>query len=222
VPNGVNVAGYEAQLNRGAPLPPELARVPQPRLGYVGQISSKLDFELLTAVARARPDWSLVFVGSLTGSAAQADWQALRALPNVFDLGQVPAARVPEYVCGFDVGLMPYRRNEHSQNIDPLKLYDYLAAGLPIASVDLPALDDFRCQVRVGNAPAEFCAALEAALLERSPAQAAERRRVAAQNSWEQRVETISTLIEPWLPGQHHRAARLARRETEPASESLV
>ena len=223
VPNAVNLTGYAAHLSHGAPLPPELASVPRPRLGYLGQISSKLDFALLEAVARARPDWSLVFVGALTSPAAQANWAALRALPNVFDLGEVTAARVPEYTCGFDVGLMPYRHNEHSQNIDPLKLYDYLAAGIPIASVDLPALEGYRPLVHVGNTPAEFEAALEAALVDRSPGQVIERRRVAALNSWEKRVEAIADLIEPRLRGLPLPVAPPRRHlEPEPVRESLT
>jgi len=206
VPNGVNQAGYQKQLEQGAPLPPELARVPRPRLGYLGQIGAKLDFDLLQAVALARPNWSLVFVGSLTGPQAQDRWDRLRALPNVYDLGAVPGERVPAYVCGFDVGLMPYQASAHTQYIDPLKLYDYLAAGLPIASVDLPALDGFRHLVHVGNTAPDFIAAAEAALLDVAPAAVNERRRAAAANSWEQRLETISALIQ----------ARLSERSLPP------
>jgi glycosyltransferase involved in cell wall biosynthesis len=200
VPNAVNAAGYQQHLAQGAPVPPELASIGRPRLGYLGLIGPKLDFALLEAVARARPDWSLVFVGTLAGR-APAGWERLRALPNVQHVAGVPAERVPAYVCGFDVGLMPYAPTAHAQAIDPLKLYDYLAGGKPIVSADLPALEGFRHVVRVASTPDTVVAAVETALRERAPELVAERRRLAAANSWEHRVEALSTLIEMELSG---------------------
>lgn len=202
VPNGVNLAGYQRQLERGAPDPPELAAIPRPRLGMVGLIGSTVDFDLLEAAARAKPEWSLVFVGALGGKGGGEKWRQLLAHPNVHYLGQVPAARVPEYVCGFDLGLIPYAQTGHRPFIDPLKLYDYLAAGIPVASVDLPSLDGFRHLVHVGDGPAGYFAAIEAALADRGAARAAERRRLAAANSWERRVEAAAQVIESALAAE--------------------
>jgi hypothetical protein len=164
VPNAVNLDGYRQHLEGGAPLPPDLAALPRPRLGYVGLIGARLNFDLLEAVARAHPAGSLVLVGAVTMPHASERWERLTALPNVHYLGQVPAARVPEYVGGFDVGLLPYALGNHTHYIDPLKLYDYLAADKPAASVDLPALEGYRQVVYVGNTPDEFVAAVQAAL----------------------------------------------------------
>jgi hypothetical protein len=97
------------------------------------------------------------------------------------------------------VGLMPYRTSAHTQFIDPLKLYDYLAAGLPIVSVDLPALAGFRALTRTADSAPEFIAAIEAALADTSIQAVAARRQAAAENSWERRVETIGTLIQQRL-----------------------
>ena len=142
----------------------------------------------------------MVFVGTLAESVPPG-WEALRALPNVRHVSGVPAARVPEYVCGFDVGLMPYAPSEHAQAIDPLKLYDYLAGGKPVVSADLPALEGYRHVVRVASTPGAVVAAVEAALREQAPELAAERRRLAAANSWEHRLEALSSLIETQLSG---------------------
>jgi hypothetical protein len=195
VPNGVDLPGYERHLDRGAPVPPELAAVPRPRLGVIGLIGPKLDFDLLQAVAGARPDWSFVFLGAVSAAGAASGWATLAAQPNVFYLGQVPAARVPEYVCGFDVGLMPYIHTGHVPFADPLRLYDYLAAGIPVAGVDLPSLEAYRAVVHIGNGPGPFQAAVEGALAD-TPAERAEaRRQLAARCTWDQRVEDISSLI---------------------------
>jgi hypothetical protein len=199
VPNGVDLPGYERHLARGAPVPPELAAIPRPRLGVIGLIGPKLDFDLLQAVARARPDWSFVFLGAVSAGGAARGWPKLAAQPNVFYLGQVPAARVPEYVCGFDVGLLPYIRTGHLPYSDPLRLYDYLAAGIPMASVDQPWLDGYRSAVHTGSGPGPFVEAIEAALTDTNAERVAGRRQLAALCSWDRRVAVISELIESRL-----------------------
>ncbi|MCC6191890.1 MAG: glycosyltransferase [Anaerolineales bacterium] len=196
VPNGVNLAGYQRQIERGAPDPPELAAIPRPRLGMIGLIGSTIDFDLLETAARAQPAWSLVMVGAPGPKGVGERWSRLLGYANLHYLGQAPAERVPEFVCGFDVGLIPYAQTGHRPFINPLKLYDYLAAGIPVASVDLPSLDGFRHVVHVGDGPAGYVAAIEAALADRGAARAAERRRLAAENSWERRVEAAAQVIE--------------------------
>jgi hypothetical protein len=207
VPNGVDLPGYERHLARGAPMPPELAAIPRPRLGVIGLIGPKLDFDLLQAVAEARPDWSFVFLGAVSAGGAASGWTRLAAQPNVFYLGQVPAERVPEYVCGFDVGLMPYIRAGHLPYSDPLRLYDYLAASIPVASVDLPSLESYRAVVHIGNGPGPFQAAVEAALTDTAAEQAEVRRQLAARCTWDQRVEDISSLILAHLVRNQHPGA---------------
>jgi glycosyltransferase involved in cell wall biosynthesis len=206
LPNGVPYAAYEQRLTGDAPVPAHLAAVPRPRLGYIGLIGDKLDLDLLESVARARPAWSLVFVGALAWEQGAQAWERLVALPNVHYLGQVAAQQVPDYVCGFDVGLMPYRQNRHVQFIDPLKLYDYLAAGKPIVSVPMPALDSFQNQVYAAGTPAEFEVAIDLALREDSPGRILERQRQAAAHSWERRVERLSDFIQARLEQMDSRA----------------
>jgi hypothetical protein len=196
VPNGVDLPGYERHITRGAPLPPELAAIPRPRLGVIGLIGSKLDFDLLQSVAQARPGWSFVFLGAVSAAGLASGWTHLAALPNVFYLSQVPADRVPAYVCGFDVGLMPYIHAGHLPYSDPLRLYDYLAAGIPIASVDQPWLDGYRSAVHTGDGPGAFSEAIEAALTDTNAERVAGRRQLASLCSWDRRVAAISELIE--------------------------
>jgi UDP-galactopyranose mutase len=180
-------------------VPSELGAVPRPRLGVIGLIGPKLDFDLLQAAASARPDWSFVFLGAVSAAGAAGGWTRLAAQPNVFYLGQVPAARVPEYVCGFDVGLMPYIRSGHLPYSDPLRLYDYLAAGIPVATVDQPWLEGYRTAVHTGTGPGPFLEAIEAALTDTDAERVAVRRQLAAQCSWDRRVAVISELIESRL-----------------------
>lgn len=198
VPNGVNYQAYVTAL-ADPYLPDDLRVIPPPRLGYIGLIGDKLDFTLLRELAQGNPEWSLVLLGEMRISRQAETWRALQALPNVHHLGPVDVSQVPHYVKGFQVGLMPYLRNRHAEHISPLKLYDYLAAGLPVASVDIPAAREFSQYVHLADNFQEFSQAVQVALADTTPERRQARRRVAAQHTWEVRVEQLSDLIQSQL-----------------------
>jgi glycosyltransferase involved in cell wall biosynthesis len=198
VPNGVNYQAYTAALS-DPHLPDDLRVIQTPRLGYIGLIGNKLNFNMLKELAQENPEWSLVLLGEVRVSEQAETWQALRALPNVHHLGPVEVSQVPYYVKGFQVGLMPYLQNRHAEHISPLKLYDYLAAGLPIASLDIPAAREFSQHIHLADNPRSFAQAVRVALADTTPERRQARRNVAAQHTWEARVEQISDLIQAQL-----------------------
>lgn len=198
VANGVNCRLYDTAL-QDAQLPDLMAAIKEPRLGYIGHIGDRLDLEMLLKIAQAQPQWSIVFLGEVRVDQQAAYWQRLLELPNVHYLDPVEAKEVPHYVKGFQVGLMPYRQNRHAQNISPLKMYDYLAAGLPIASLDIPAVKKFNSYIHIAKTPDDYLSAIEQALGDNSPNRRQQLRAVAARHSWEARAEEISTLIESHL-----------------------
>jgi len=198
IPNGANFQVYSAALSDPW-APEELRAIPQPRLGYIGLISSKIDLEMLRDLAAAHPEWSLVFLGDARVANQLETWEALIALPNVHYLKQVKGTQVPYYVKGFDVGLMPYVQNRHADYISPMKLYDYLAAGVPVASLDFPAAREFGQHIHLARGPADFAQAVREALSDNSPERFRARRELAAQHSWEARIEQISEVIETLL-----------------------
>ena len=195
VPNGVNCDAYARALD-DPQLPGALQVIKSPRLGYIGLIGDKLNLFMLKEIAEAHPEWSLVFLGEERAPAQAATWQTLKALPNVHYLGQVDVSQVPHYVKGFDVGLLPYFCNRHAENICPLKLYDYLAAGIPIASVDIPAVREFTSYIHLANSPQNFHQAIQTALIDTTPERRQARRDSARQHSWEVRSEQISEVIQ--------------------------
>ena len=198
VPNGVNYRAYAAALDDPR-LPEDLQAIRRPRLGYSGLISQKVDLEILKSLAQENTEWSFVFVGEVRAGEQAETWRALLAMPNVHYLGLVDISQVPHYVKGFDVGLLPYVLNRQVENSCPLKLYDYLAAGIPIASVDVPAVREFVPYVHLADSPQDFGRAARGALADTAPEHRLARRNIAAQNSWEARVEQISTVIENHL-----------------------
>jgi len=198
VPNAVDYAGFQAALATGV-RPPALAEgdnaIPHPRIGYAGALNEKVDFSLLAHVARAHSDWHLVLIGALDLVGQPDKATVLGGLPNVHWLGRLPVADLPGAIAGMDVCLLPYERNDWTANIDSLKLYEYLACGRPVVSVDVPAASRFGDVVQVAANPDEFVCRIEAALHEDTDASALRRKAVAGANTWEHRVARIEGLL---------------------------
>jgi glycosyltransferase involved in cell wall biosynthesis len=133
--NGVEHARFAASRE----VPAELAGLPRPRIGYLGLLSHFLDFELLEALRRARRGGTLVLVGP-GDPATDAQVRALAAREGVAVLGPRSYEDVPAWLQGLDLGVIPFRAaSPHVQGINPNKIYQYLAAGLPV--VTTPVLD---------------------------------------------------------------------------------
>ncbi len=165
-------------------MPPELARLPRPVLGYFGLIAADwVDAELLAHVARRMPHASIAMLGKTT-----MDVSALRRLPNVHLLGRQPYATLPAFCRGFDVGLVPFPINEATLHANPLKAREYLAAGLPVISTAIPEVEVLE-QCRIGRDPDDFVAQIEAALTEPGPS--VERSDSIRHESWEARLGEI-------------------------------
>ena len=191
VSHGVDVGHFSRAVEPGPAPPPDASGLARPVLGFFGLIAEWIDLPLLGEIARRRPDWTLLLIGKAT-----VDTSPLRGLPNVRLLGQRPYAALPDYCRAFDVGLIPFRIDELTVRANPLKLREYLAAGLPVVSSDLPEVRRYAELVELAHGPAGFIAAVETALAERGDAAARARVEAMKHESWEARVEEISELIE--------------------------
>jgi len=124
------------------PIPDDMKDLPRPRIGYFGLLSHFLDFEVLEALRRARGGGTLVLVGP--GSpATDARVRDLAARGGVAVLGPRPYAQAPAYLQALDLGVIPFRAHDpFVQGINPNKVYQYLASGLPVVTtplLDLPS-----------------------------------------------------------------------------------
>lgn len=163
----------------------------RPVIGFFGAISPWLDFELILYAARTRRDWSFVFIGP-----ADTDISLLEKEPNIHLLGKVSYAELPAYAVHFDVGTIPFSVNDLTVCVNPLKLLEYFACGSPVVSTDLPEVAKYGHTVSIGRTKEEYVACLERALAEENPARREERKRIAAENSWQSRAETVSRELE--------------------------
>jgi glycosyltransferase involved in cell wall biosynthesis len=124
--------------------PSDQAPIPHPRIGYFGVLDERMDFGLIEAVARRKPEWSFIMVGPVL----KIDASALPKLPNIYYLGMKSYQELPNYISGWDVAMMPFAHNESTRYISPTKTPEYLAAGKPVVST--PIIDVLRQYGRYG------------------------------------------------------------------------
>jgi glycosyltransferase involved in cell wall biosynthesis len=164
-------------------------------IGYVGGLHRHVDIDLLISMARARADWSWVFVG-----ACEIPLKGLVELPNVYVLGQRAHSDLKHYISSFDVCIVPYRRSAYTATVVPSKINEYLAMGKPVVCTDLPPVCDFNDKhqilITAEGRTDNFLEAIDDALNIRDDVTLISRRReVARQADWMQRLEAMSELI---------------------------
>ncbi len=195
-PFGVNISRFEAvRDDPNAPVPPDIAALRPPIVGYVGGIHKWIDFPLLEHAARALPDVTFALVGPL-----QADPGTLRGLPNVHFLGNKQHTELPHYIKRFSAAVIPYRLSEYTRNVYPTKLNEYLSLGTPVVSTALPEIEAFARKhpgtVELADSPESFSQRLKETLRKKEDAPQRSARIAAARlNSWEARIAEMSALI---------------------------
>jgi glycosyltransferase involved in cell wall biosynthesis len=183
VRHGVDLSHYRQALDPNTVVPADVVELPRPVIGFFGLIADWVDLELVAAVATHFASGSVVLLGKVV-----TDVTVLSGLPNVHLLGRKPYADLPAYCKAFDVALNPFRMNELTLNSNPLKVREYLAAGVPVVSSAIPEVERLGlCHVATG--PAATIREIEAAL--RSQETREERSRRMAPESWEARLEEI-------------------------------
>jgi len=161
VPHGVDYAHFSKAVTDNLPVPEDVKGIPHPILGFFGLIRDWVDLGLLTEVAERRPDWHIVLIGDADSNVNLA---AYRAISNMHFLGRRPYADLPAYCRCFDVGLIPFKVNELTKSVNPIKLREYLAAGLPVVSTPLPEVSRHDPPVEVADTPERWGTTVEMAL----------------------------------------------------------
>jgi glycosyltransferase involved in cell wall biosynthesis len=167
----------------------ERASAKKVRLGYLGAIAPWLNFDILIRLAESHPDWEIVLTGPLL-LGVEREVERLTALPNAHRLEPVSYERVPDMLRQFTVGLIPFRYNNLTKSVNPNKLYEYLASGLPVIATRFsPEVEGYPEVVRVTDSEGDFIKACEetvASIADRSSAvsMALEAQRMVRRNDW--------------------------------------
>ena len=194
VPNAADVKSFRDAAFGRLELPEDVARIPGPRVGFVGYIQYWIDLKLISFLAQQRPDWSFVLIGP-TSPMARLD--GIKRFSNVHLLGRKPENTIPAYLQSFDICINPYVTGSLANHCSPLKLYEYLAAGKPVVSTDMPEARKFAADVDVAKTYEEFLQLCSYGIA-RSPeplSTVEQRLRIARPHSWESRFLELNALL---------------------------
>jgi glycosyltransferase involved in cell wall biosynthesis len=206
-PSSVDVAHFKkARYERSEP--EDQRAIPGPRLGFFGVLDERMDLDLLSGVAAARPDWHLVLLGPVV----KIDEADLPRAPNIHYLGMKSYSELPRYIAGWSVALLPFARNESTEFISPTKTPEYLAAGKPVVSTSIR--DVVRPYqelelVRIADSTAAFVQACEEAMQESARHRLIKADAFLSRQSWDRTWREMRACVDEVLDAK--RARKLGR-----------
>ncbi len=125
-----------------------MENLPRPIIGFVGAISNyKVNFDLLLSAVDEHIDYSFVLIGSVGEGESSTNVSELYLRKNIFFLGPQPYKDLPGFMKQFDVGILPSQRNDYTISMFPMKFFEYLATGIPVVAMEIPALLEYRSLV---------------------------------------------------------------------------
>lgn len=151
VAHGVDFDHFSRAVTQRMPAPPELDDIPKPRIGFFGLIRDWVDLDLIAEVARRQRGWQFVFIGD-----SAVDLTPYANVHNMHFVGAKPYNDLPAWCRHMQAGLIPFRINDLTRAVNPIKMREYLAAGLAVISTPLPEARRFEPMVRIGTNALEF------------------------------------------------------------------
>ncbi|RYF95817.1 MAG: glycosyltransferase family 1 protein, partial [Chitinophagaceae bacterium] len=194
IPNAADITHSSKALQSDLPMHESLKQIPKPIIGYFGNIERRIDYELMREVIDRNPEKSFVFAGPVLKSFVP-EWFFEKK--NVHFIGPVAYPQMPHVLKGFDVCVIPFKKDEVSANIFPLKLFEYLGAGKPVIATDfnLDLRDYTGTTVSYCKDADSFSDAINSALGTSDQHSQEDRLSVASQNTWERRVDEFAALM---------------------------
>lgn len=188
--HGVDHDHFARAWRQPPPRPVELAGIRSPVFGFFGLIHHWVDLALIAEVARLRPAYMFVLIGE-----AKVNVSELMGLPNVLLPGRRPYAALPAYCAAFDAGLLLFAQSAMTRNVNPIKMLEYLAAGLPIVSSPLPEAERYAGPIRIAGSAGGFARACDDVLADDYPGRREDISRLVERESWLSKVQCLSDVI---------------------------
>ncbi len=200
IPNAVDATHFGQVRKQSTVTAEDIKYIPHPIIGFHGNLSDRIDIDLLKWLAERKKEWSFVLVGG-----KDENMKNKRILiefaekKNVYLLGNKPYEDLPGYLKAFDVCLIPFREDDlFSLSCSPLKLYEYLATGKPIVSTNLPGVPSFNSLIRIAGSKQGFEQHIKGALREK-PELHEKRIKIAENHSWKNRANKVKDTLEEVL-----------------------
>ncbi|MDY6941298.1 MAG: glycosyltransferase, partial [Cyanobacteriota bacterium] len=216
VPNGAEVFDDLQSCAK----PSELESLQGPIVGYVGNLSDRIDMDLLRYIAIQKPNWNLVIIGSAHGSSQIFE---LEELSNIHLLGVKKYDEAVKFIQHFDVAIIPHLANELTRSMNPLKLYVYYAIGVPIVTSEIPNIEEFSGNIHVASNHPDFVKCIERSI-DRGhvPPDRRSQDKLLQKIDWRTRISTIFTKLDARLSNCNYIGDREPRWKVESRSENMT
>jgi len=199
IPNGANVERFKVCLKKETPLAAELEPFKSRKvIGFIGTLDKRIDVELMEKMCKYFKNETIVMIGE------QKNQELLKLSEKYFNLLLIKKKFhriLPLYLKGFGVGIVPYKVNKFTRAIDPVKVYEYFAAGLPVVVTDLPALKSINGALKKVASHTEFLKAVESFLkaFRNSQIDRDKLLDIALSHSWSKRYAHIKSILQKYL-----------------------
>lgn len=189
VPNGCDYDYFSLAGNKNLPVPHDMMGITGPIIGYIGAIASWCDLNLIERMAAEHPDWNIVMIGPLYNIVN------VPRRPNIHWVGFKTYESLSSYLQLFDVGIIPFKKTSMTASVNPIKMWEYMAAGIPVVSTAIPEVKKYANLVYYSENEEDFIQNILRAFYE-DVGKSEQRRALARENSWLIRAHQIVQIIE--------------------------
>ncbi|MBI5750175.1 MAG: glycosyltransferase [Nitrospinae bacterium] len=196
IPHGVDYGHFSQDIDNGSFLPEDIKDIKGTVVGFSGTIENWVDIGLIEYIARQKQEWTLLFVGMIGHS---ADVSNLKKYKNIIFTGLKKREELPKYLKVMDVCIIPFKINRLTEGVNPLKLYEYLAAGKPVVSTPLLEVQRMGDMVKIADGYDAFIKAIEESMKENTTEDIEKRRSIARESSWDVKVREMENIIKRFL-----------------------
>lgn len=186
LPQGVDIEHFTINDNKNNNLSEQYKKV----IGFFGLLSNWVDIDLLVKCAKVYKDYEFLIIGK-----SEQRIDDLIHQPNVNYIGAVPYEKLPGIAKRFDVGLIPFFVNDLTVAVNPIKLIEYFALGIPVVSTSLPEVEKFKELVFIADNSDKFIEYISDAINDNNPERNNLRKNKAIEYSWRSISEKISNKI---------------------------
>lgn len=188
--NAAEIEHFRKAFENSGSRPDDIGHLEKPVIGFYGFLADWLDWPLIEKVVKAGQEFDWVFIGPATRNLA-----SLESLPNCHILGKKPYSELPAYLANFACAHIPFDRTPLTIHVNPVKVYEYLAAGVPVVATRLPELEEFRDVIAITNDPEEYLDEIRKAVGDDNPVNREKRFERVKEETWDVRVEDYCGLI---------------------------